>query len=71
MICDNRINKRIRFQGGGLGKSHLEGYNYEEYDMGFEEAKEELDDTVIFSEEDLEKVRAGIKDDEESADMNR
>ena len=25
------MNKRIRFQGGGLGKSRLEGYNYEGY----------------------------------------
>lgn len=50
---------------------------YNEHDLNnysgksFEEAKEELDDTVIFSEEDLEKVRTGIKGDEESADMNR
>ena len=60
---------------GEYRKDAMKEYN--EHDLNnysgksFEETKEELDDTVIFSKEDLEKVRAGIKDDEESADMNR
>ena len=51
---------------------------YDEHDLNnysghsFEEAKEALDDTVIFSEEDLEKVKAGITmDDEEKININR